>query len=77
MPQHVWSTISGDPAKFANDNKPVGTGPYILKSWSTDLITYTVNPSYWGTKPQVQTIQVPSIKDNTTAITDMVKGQLD
>ena len=77
VPQHVWSTISGDPAKFANDNKPVGTGPYILKSWSPDLITYTVNPNYWGTKPQVQTIQIPSIKDNTTAITDMVKGELD
>jgi peptide/nickel transport system substrate-binding protein len=77
VPQHIWSTISGDPAKFANDNKPVGTGPYILKSWSPDLITYTVNPTYWGTKPQVQTIQIPSVKDNTTAITDMVKGQLD
>ncbi|HLX58285.1 MAG TPA: ABC transporter substrate-binding protein [Ktedonobacteraceae bacterium] len=77
VPQHIWSTISGDPAKFANDNKPVGTGPYILKSWSPELITYTVNPNYWGTKPQVQTIQIPSIKDNTTAITDMVKGQLD
>ena len=77
VPQHIWSTISGDPAKFANDSKPVGTGPYILKSWSPDLITYTVNPTYWGTKPQVQTIQIPSIKDNTTAITDMVKGQLD
>jgi peptide/nickel transport system substrate-binding protein len=77
VPQHSWSTISGDPAKFANDNKPVGTGPYLLKSFSADLVTYTVNPSYWGTKPQVQTIQIPSIKDNTTAITDMVQGQLD
>ncbi len=77
VPQHVWSTISGDPAKFANDSNPVGTGPYKLKSWSPDLITYTANPNYWGTKPQVQTIQIPSIKDNTTAITDMVKGQLD
>ncbi|HVB72095.1 MAG TPA: ABC transporter substrate-binding protein [Ktedonobacteraceae bacterium] len=77
VPQHIWSTVSGDPAKFANDKNPVGTGPYVLKSWSPDLITYTVNPHYWGTKPQVQTIQIPSIKDNTTAITDMVNGQLD
>jgi peptide/nickel transport system substrate-binding protein len=77
VPQHVWSKISGDPAKFANDSNPVGTGPYLLKTWNPQLITYTVNPSYWGTKPQVQTIQIPSIKDNTTAITDMVNGQLD
>ncbi len=77
MPQHVWSKINGDPAKFANDSNPVGTGPYLLKTWNPQLITYTVNPNYWGTKPQVQTIQIPSIKDNTTAITDMINGQLD
>jgi len=77
VPQHIWANISGDPAKFANDHNPVGTGPYMLKSFTPDLITYTANPHYWGIKPQVQTIQIPSIKDNTTAITAMVKGQLD
>ncbi len=77
VPQHIWANISGDPAKFSNDNNPVGTGPYKLTSFSTDLITYQRNPNYWGTKPQVQTIQVPSIKDNTTAITDMIQGKLD
>ncbi len=77
VPQHVWSTVSGDPSKFNNDKSPVGTGPYLLSSWSPQLITYKINSNYWGTKPQVQEIQVPSIKDNTTAITDMVTGQLD
>ncbi|HZO71343.1 MAG TPA: ABC transporter substrate-binding protein [Ktedonobacteraceae bacterium] len=77
VPQHIWANVSGDPAKFANDHNPVGTGPYMLKSFTPDLITYTANPHYWGIKPQVQTIQIPSIKDNTTAITAMVKGQLD
>ena len=77
VPQHIWANISGDPAKFANDKNPVGTGPYKLVSYSTDLITYQANPDYWGTKPQVQTIQVPSIKDNTTAITNMIQGKLD
>jgi len=77
VPQHIWANVNGDPAKFANDHNPVGTGPYMLKSFTPDLITYTVNPHYWGIKPQVQTIQIPSFKDNTTAITAMVKGQLD
>ena len=77
VPQHIWSAISGDPAKFANDKNPVGTGPYKLTSFTTDLITYDANPGYWGTKPKVQKIQVPSIKDNTTAITDMISGKLD
>jgi peptide/nickel transport system substrate-binding protein len=77
VPQHVWSSISGDPAKFTNDNKPVGTGPYLLDSWNTNLITYKANPNYWGTKPAVKIIQVPSEKDNSTAITDMLSGKLD
>jgi len=77
VPKHIWSTVSGDPAKFANDNNPVGTGPYKLASWNPNLITYVVNPNYWGSKPQVPEIQVVSIKDNTTAITDMISGKLD
>lgn len=76
-PKHIWSAINGDPAKFANDQNPVGTGPYLLSHYDQNLITYKVNPSYWGTKPAVQTIQIPAFKDNTTAITNMVKGQLD
>jgi peptide/nickel transport system substrate-binding protein len=77
VPQHIWQNLSGDPSKFTNDNKPVGTGPYTLSHFDPNLITYQRNPSYWGTQPQVQTIQIPSIKDNTTAIEDMIEGKLD
>ncbi len=77
VPQHVWQNISGDPAKFSNDKNPVGTGPYVLKSYSSQLITYTRNPNYWGTKPQVDEIQIPNINSNTSAILAMTQGQLD
>ncbi|MBO0779982.1 MAG: ABC transporter substrate-binding protein [Ktedonobacteraceae bacterium] len=77
VPQHIWSTISGDPAKFPNDKNPVGTGPYKLTSFSPDLITYDANPDYWGTKPAVKKVQIPSVKDNATAITQMIEGKLD
>ena len=34
--------------------KPVGTGPFQLKSYTKDaVIRYDVNPSYWGPKPAV------------------------
>lgn len=34
--------------------KPVGTGPFALKSYTKDaLIRYDVNPTYWGPKPKV------------------------
>ncbi|HTR07243.1 MAG TPA: ABC transporter substrate-binding protein [Paraburkholderia sp.] len=33
--------------------KPVGTGPFVLKSYTKDaLIRYDVNPTYWGPKPK-------------------------
>ncbi|MBE3567029.1 MAG: hypothetical protein IMW90_15020 [Thermogemmatispora sp.] len=60
VPQHVWSTISGDLTKFTNDKNPVGTGPYKLRSFSPDLIIYDVNPSYWGSQPAVKHIYVYS-----------------
>lgn len=77
VPAHVWSKQTGDLSKFNNDQNPVGTGPYTLKSFNQSLITYVASPSYWGTKPAVKTIEIPSIKDNTTAITAMVTGKLD
>ena len=81
VPQHVWANISGDPAKFANDKNPVGTGPYLLSSFNSDQITYTRNPNFWGNSvgmtPQVQRIQAVATKDNTTTITNLIQGQYD
>lgn len=77
VPQHVWSQVKGDLSKFSNDRNPIGTGPYALKSFTPDLITYSVNAHYWGKQPAVKTIEIPSIKDNTTAISAMVAGKLD
>ncbi|HEV2580565.1 MAG TPA: ABC transporter substrate-binding protein, partial [Ktedonobacteraceae bacterium] len=81
VPQHVSGWTTGDPAKFANDKNPVGTGPYLLSSFNSDQITYTRNPNFWGNSvgmtPQVQTIQAVATKDNTTTITNMIQGQYD
>lgn len=36
------------------NSKPVGTGPFVLKSYTKDaVIRYDVNQSYWGPKPKV------------------------
>lgn len=78
VPKHDWSTkIGTDPTKFTNDKNPVTSGPYKLTTFTPDLLTYDINTSYWGTKPEVKKILVPSIKDNTTAITKMLQGELD
>ena len=72
VPQHIWSSISGDPAKFANDQNPIGTGPYKLASYKPELVKFTANTSYWGTKPAIK-----AAADNATAAQMLSKGEID
>src|SRR2546425_11577299 len=45
IPQHVFATV-GDPTKYLTD-KPVGTGPFTLSRYQTDVAVYDKNPNYW------------------------------
>ncbi|HET9920498.1 MAG TPA: ABC transporter substrate-binding protein [Ktedonobacteraceae bacterium] len=66
VPQHLWSNV-GDPTKYANAN-PVGTGPFVLKSFTPQLIDLGKNPHYWQPgKPAVSEIRYPSFNSNTSA----------
>ncbi len=63
-PEHIWSTIS-DPVKATNPN-PVGSGPFLLKSFSSQNITIVKNPHYWQPgKPTVNEVQFPASNDNS------------
>lgn len=46
LPQHIWSHIA-NPATVTNPH-PVGTGPCLVHSFSTEVYTFTANPHYWG-----------------------------
>lgn len=62
-PKHIWSTIS-DPVKYANPD-PVGSGPFKLKSFSSQNVTIVKNPQYWQPgKPAVNEVQFPASNDN-------------
>jgi peptide/nickel transport system substrate-binding protein len=73
LPKHIWSTV-GDPGKFT-DPKPVGTGPYVLGSFSSQGITMTANPSYWQSVP-VKKVYFPVYASNTTATAALFSGQI-
>ena len=75
VPQHIWSKIL-NPAKAIITN-PVGTGPYELKSYSSQLVTYKVNPTYWGGTPAATQVNIPSYSSNASATTALANGQLD
>src|SRR5260370_23920891 len=56
---------------------PVGTGPFMLGSYSSSLIKWKPNPNYWGGTPPESDIDTPSIATNAAASDALVSGQLD
>lgn len=66
VPEHIFSTIS-DPAKFTNPH-PVGTGPFLLKSYNSFQVSYVKNPHYWmAGRPYLNGVTMTAVKSNTTA----------
>jgi peptide/nickel transport system substrate-binding protein len=56
---------------------PIGTGPFMLASYSSSLIKWKPNPNYWGGTPPESEIDTPSIGTNAAASDALVSGQLD
>jgi peptide/nickel transport system substrate-binding protein len=77
LPEHIWSTV-GDPATFV-DAQPIGTGPYVLTTFTPEGITLKANPDYWqkSMEPAVQTVYFPVYSSNTSATTALFSGQID
>lgn len=76
VPKHVFASV-GDPTKYLTD-KPVGTGPYVLTRYVTDLAVYDKNPSYWqADKVKVDELRYPEYKDNATLQLALPKGDVD
>jgi peptide/nickel transport system substrate-binding protein len=76
VPQAVWSTV-GNPATFQDPN-PVGTGPYMLKTFTPQGIILTKNPNYWQEADiQVPTVDFPVYTSNTGALAALFSGQID
>jgi peptide/nickel transport system substrate-binding protein len=74
--KHQYASV-GDPTKFADDN-PVGTGPFVLKSFTPQLISLKKNPTYWQPgKPAVDELRYPSFNSNTSAELLLQRGDVD
>jgi peptide/nickel transport system substrate-binding protein len=74
VPQAIWSKV-GDPGKYTDGN-PVGTGPYTISQFTSQGITLKRNPSYWGTKPAVSSIQFPTYASANSALSALQTDQL-
>jgi peptide/nickel transport system substrate-binding protein len=69
------SQIAADPT--VTIKVPVGTGPFMLDSYSSSVIKWKPNPNYWGGTPPESAIWTPSIATNAAASDALVSGQLD
>jgi peptide/nickel transport system substrate-binding protein len=74
LPKAVWSTV-GNPAQYADAN-PVGTGPYMLDTFTPQGFTLKKNPDYWQPVP-VPKVYFPVYSSNTGALSALFSGQID
>ena len=59
------------------DKNPIGTGPYTLAKFSPQGLTFKANPNYWGGKPPVPEVDVPSYSTNDVALQQLSAGKID
>ena len=75
VPEHIWKTVQ-DPVKYANEN-PVGTGPYMLKSFTSQVITLKKNPYYWQSGGKFDTVQYLASDSSSSMVADLQAGAVD
>ncbi len=76
IPEHIWS--SNTSPNTDTNTKPVGTGPFVLKSFSPTAVIYDKNPNYWmAGKPSINTVVLAAVKSNDTALLDLLAGNID
>jgi len=74
VPKHIWEKVS-DP-KTETNTKPVGSGPYTLKSFTPQTATLTARDSgYWQALPQVKELRYTSYTDNNSQTTALANGE--
>jgi peptide/nickel transport system substrate-binding protein len=75
VPKAIWSK-AGNPATYADAN-PVGTGPYMLSSFTPQGFTLKKNPYYWqASMEKVSSVYFPVYTSNTGALNALFAGQI-
>ncbi|MGI8701365.1 MAG: ABC transporter substrate-binding protein [Nocardioidaceae bacterium] len=77
VPQHLWASVP-KPDTFTN-TKPVGTGPFTLKSFAPTLYSLAKNASYWqADKVAPSQVDFPAQSSNqSTNQLDVSSGKFD
>lgn len=76
LPRHLYEredflTASGNRA-------PVGTGPFRFVSWEAGRrIVLAANEDYWGGRPYLDSIELPIVPSQETALQALLAGEVD
>ena len=56
---------------------PIGTGPFMLQSWSVgNKLVLARNPSYWGAKAKLDQVIIRPISDNAARVQALQSGEI-
>lgn len=61
---------------FAKEG-PIGTGPYVVKSFTKEKAVMEANPKYWQGKVPFKQVEIPSIDDPNTRALALQSGEVD
>jgi peptide/nickel transport system substrate-binding protein len=77
VPEHLWSSVT-KPDAYSN-TKPVGTGPFMLKSFAPTQYSEAKNPKYWNADQIAPTqVNFPAQSSNqSTNQLDVSSGKFD
>ncbi len=74
--EHLWKNVK-DPVTFTNDS-PVGTGPFVAETFSTQAVRVLKNTNYWmANKPAADAVAWFATNGNDTSLLKMLKGETD
>ncbi|HKW45413.1 MAG TPA: ABC transporter substrate-binding protein, partial [Candidatus Eremiobacteraceae bacterium] len=77
VPKHLLGSLA-DLNHASFNNHPVGSGPFIVKSWQPgSLLDLTANPHYWRGPPRLHEIQFEIIPNQNTLLTLVRSGGID
>ncbi|WP_300267112.1 ABC transporter substrate-binding protein [Microbacterium sp.] len=75
VPEHIWSSIDDYMAETNPD--PVGSGPYMLKTFTEAAYTLEANPLFRDGEPAVKEVQDVGIDSNQSSEDLLKTGKLD
>jgi peptide/nickel transport system substrate-binding protein len=74
VPEHLWSQLDDPSVDTIED--PVGTGPYVMASWSQQAVIVEPNPGYWGGDPIVPELRYVPYNDSTALTSALTTGEV-